>query len=97
MSGGWSFLSVTKGDLHNAVSAAEHRVQERIDVLQIELNEAFARIDVLRSFWRPGTATPEADLLASLQEMVAAYGSDDGDGPIPIIERARAAIRKATD
>jgi len=39
-------------------------------------------------------AAPE--LLASLREMIECYGSDDGGGPIPIIERARAAIAKAT-
>jgi len=34
-------------------------------------------------------------LIASLAEMVECYGSDDGGGPIPIIERAKAAIAAA--
>lgn len=35
------------------------------------------------------------DLVGSLKEMVACYGSDDRRGPIPIIERARGAIAQA--
>lgn len=35
------------------------------------------------------------DLLAALAEMIDCYGSDDGCGPIPIIDRANAAIAKA--
>lgn len=35
------------------------------------------------------------DLVASLQEMIDAYGSDDGGGPISIIERAKVAIARA--
>ena len=31
-------------------------------------------------------------VVASLKEMIDAYGSDDGGGPITIIERARAAL-----
>jgi hypothetical protein len=31
-------------------------------------------------------------LRASLTEMIDCYGSDDGGGPIPIIERAKAAL-----
>lgn len=34
-------------------------------------------------------------LLRSLEEMVECYGSDDGHGPIPIIERAKAEIKAA--
>lgn len=31
-------------------------------------------------------------LVASLKEMIDCYGSDDGGGPIEIIERAKAAV-----
>lgn len=34
-------------------------------------------------------------LVASLKEMIECYGSDDGGGPIPIIERAKAALAGA--
>jgi hypothetical protein len=41
------------------------------------------------------TETPIVqDLLASLKEMIEAYGSDDGHGPVPIIERAKAAVAR---
>lgn len=36
------------------------------------------------------------DLKSSLAEMIETYGSDDGGGPIAIIERAKAAIARAT-
>jgi hypothetical protein len=36
-------------------------------------------------------------LISSLREMVDVYGSDDGSGPIPIIQRAKAAIASASD
>lgn len=35
-------------------------------------------------------------LIASLEEMIDAYGSDDGHGPVAIIERAKAAIVAAS-
>jgi hypothetical protein len=42
-----------------------------------------------------GLETAARATLASLVEMVECYGGDDGLGPIPIIEHAKAAISAA--
>ena len=73
--------------------AAEHPAIANLRNSQKQLDADGTMVGVSRQALDEALAIHDG-LMASLIEMVDVYGSDDGGGPIAIVERAKAAIAR---